>query len=262
VPLQQLPALSQDPEFTYVTDPTAGIPDYLALNTVVPPFDDPAVRQAVRMAVDVGQIRDIAYFGAGEDGFQEVPSGSSWFDTEATPPARDVEGAKALLAEAGVTTPLTVEYLGLPQYPELLKTGEVVREQLKEIGIDMVIEPVDVSVWFDRFVNGDYQITSAYQERTIDPDNFYALVLRTGGIINTTGYSNPEFDALVDEARTSTDTEARMELYRQIREIVAEAAPLIFAHYETINYLMRNNVCGSTVNPTLELRLELVSFCE
>lgn len=262
VPLPQLPALTQDPEFTYVTNPTAGIPDFLALNTAVPPFDDPAVRQAVRMAVDVNQIRDIAYSGAGELGFQEVPSGSSWFDTEATLPERDVEGAKALLAEAGVTTPLTIEYLGLPQYPELLRTGEVVREQLKEVGIDMVIEPVDVSVWFDRFVNGDYQITSAYQERTVDPDNFYALVLRSGGLINTTAYSNPEFDALVDQARTSTDTEARKDLYQQIREIVAQDAPIVFAHYETINYLMRNNVCGSTVNPTLELRLELVSFCE
>jgi len=87
-------------------------------------------------------------------------------------------------------------------------------------------------------------------------------VLRSGGIINSTGYSNPDFDALVDEARTTTDTEARKALYRQIREIVAQDAPLVFAHYETINYLMKKNVCGSTVNPTLELRLELVSFCE
>ena len=262
VPLQQLPALAQDPEFTYVTNPTAGIPDFLALNTAKPPFDDPALRQAVRMAVDVDQIRDIAYSGAGEVGFQEVPSGSPWFDTQAVRPPRDVEGAIALLAEADIETPLAVEYLGLPQYPELLRTGEVVREQLKEIGIEMEIVPVDVSIWFDRFVNGDYEITSAYQERTVDPDNFYALVLQSGGLINTTGYSNPELDALIDEARTGTDDAARQELYRQIREIVAQDAPIVFAHYETINYLMRNDVCGSTVNPTLELRMELVHFCE
>ena len=42
VPLQQLPALSTDPAFTYVTNPTAGIPDFLALNTTKAPFDDPA----------------------------------------------------------------------------------------------------------------------------------------------------------------------------------------------------------------------------
>jgi peptide/nickel transport system substrate-binding protein len=262
VPLQQLPVLSQDPEFTYVTDPTAGIPDFLALNTAQPPFDDPAVRQAVRSAIDVEEIRAIAYFGAGEDGYQEVPSGSSWFDPSAPPVERDVEQAIAILQEAGIETPLTIEYLGLPQYPELLKTGEVVREQLKDIGIEMNIEPVDVSIWFDRFITGDYQITSAYQERSIDPDNFYALVLRSGGLVNTTGYSNPELDALVDQARTETDEAIRKELYAQIREIVAEDAPIIPAHFETINYLMRDEVCGSTVNPTLELRLEYVAFCE
>ena len=41
----------------------------------------------------------------------------------------------------------------------------------------MTIKPVDVSVWYDAYVSGKYQITSAYQERTIDPDNFYSLVL-------------------------------------------------------------------------------------
>jgi peptide/nickel transport system substrate-binding protein len=262
VPLQQLPALREDPEFNYVTNPTAGIPDFLALNTTQPPFDDPALRQAVALAVDLPQIRDIAYFGAGEVGSQEVPSGSPWYSEGAGALDRDVEAAKAILEEAGIETPITIDYLGLPQYPELLKTGEVVREQLKEIGIEMNIEPVDVSIWFDRFINGDYQITSAYQERTIDPDNFYALVLRSGADINTTGYSNPELDALIDEARTETDEATRKELYDQIRAIVVEDAPIIFAHYETINYLMRDNVCGSTVNATLELRLENVAFCE
>ncbi|MEJ7706900.1 MAG: hypothetical protein WKF82_06185 [Nocardioidaceae bacterium] len=45
----------------------------------------------------------------------------------------------------------------------------MVREQLKAVGITMDIKQVDVSVWFSQFSKGDYQITSAYQERTIDP---------------------------------------------------------------------------------------------
>ncbi len=261
VPLQQLTALATDPAFTYVTNPTAGIPDFLSLNTTKAPFDNALVREAIALAVDRTQIRDIAYFGAGEVGSMEVPSGSPWFggaDPYAAGP--NIEAAKAKLAEAGVTTPLTINYLGLPQYPELLKTGEVVREQLKAIGVDLVIEPVDVSIWFDRFINKDYEMTSAYQERTIDPDNFYALVLRSGGSINTAGYSNPGFDALIDEARTETDAATRKDLYGQARAIVWKDNPLIFAHYETINYLMNTDVVGSTVNPTLELRLEDVGF--
>jgi peptide/nickel transport system substrate-binding protein len=259
IPLQQLPTLKDDPAFNYVTSPTAGIPDYIAMNVTRPPFDNLKLRQAVAWAIDRKAIRDVAYFGAGEIGSEEVPTGSPWFGgSDPYKDGPDVDKARALMAEAGLADGVTVKYLGLPQYPELLKTGEVVRDQLKAIGITMEIEPVDVSIWFDAFVNGNYEITSAYQERTIDPDNFWALVLRTGGVINTTGYSNPAFDDLVDQARTETDEAKRKELYIAVRQIVFDEVPIIMAHFETINYLMRNGVNGSTVNPTLELRMEQV----
>ena len=261
VPLQQLSTLKNDPRFTYVTSPTAGIPDFLSLNTTKPPFDKPEVRQAVAWALDREAIRAIAYSGAGELGVEEVASGSLWFDGEDPySGAPDVEKAKSLLAQAGYSNGLTVEYLGLPQYPELLKTGEVVREQLKAVGITMDIKQVDVSVWFSQFSKGDYQITSAYQERTIDPDNFYSLVIRSGGPINASNYSNPEVDQLIDQARTETDQAKRQELYTEIRNIVRTDAPVIFVHYETINYLMSPDVVGSTVTPTLELNMKNVGF--
>ncbi|MEP6759266.1 MAG: ABC transporter substrate-binding protein [Actinomycetota bacterium] len=259
VPLQSLSSLSTDPSFTYVTSATAGIPDFLALNTTKAPFDNKLVRQAVYWALDRTQIRDVAYSGAGEVGIEEVPTGSTWFDG-ASPVTPDIDKANGLMVQAGFPDGLEVEFLGLPQYPELLKTGEVVREQLKQIGITMNIKQVDVSVWFNAFIKGNYQITSAYQERTIDPDNFYSLVLRTGGAINTTFYSNPAADALIDQARVETDDATRSGLYQQLRQIIFDDVPLIFAHYETINYLMNPNVTGSTVNSTLELRLENVGF--
>ena len=259
VPLQQLTTLKSDPSFNYVTSATAGIPDYIALNTAKPPFNDKLVRQAVYWALDRDEIRQVAYFGAGESGIEEVPTGSSWYDGTAlvTP---DTGKAQQLLQQAGITGTLDVEYLGLPQYPELLKTGEVMQQQLQAIGINMTIKQVEVGVWFDAFVKGNYQITSAYQERTIDPDNFYALVIHTGGDINTTGYSNPAADQLIDQARTETDEQKRFDLYKQVRQIVFEDSPIVFAHYETINYLMQKNVVGSTVNPTLELRMQEVGF--
>ena len=189
-----------------------------------------------------------------------MPSGSPWYDG-ADPYAKpDLAAAKQKLAEAGHPNGLTIDYLGLPQYPELLKTGQVVRDQLRKIGITMNIKQVDVSVWFDRFSKGDYQITSAYQERTIDPDNFYSLVLKSGGSINTTGYSNAKADALIAQAARETDTAKRKALYSQLRKIIWDDVPLLFVHYETLNYLMRKGVTGSTTNPTLELRLENVAL--
>jgi peptide/nickel transport system substrate-binding protein len=257
IPLQQLGQLQKDPGFNYVGSALAGIPDFLALNTKQAPFDSKAVRQAVAWALDKNEIRAVAYFGAGEVGSEEVPSKSIWHDN--ADPYRhgpNLNKAKALMKSAGHSGGLQVTYLGLPQYPELLKTGEVVQQQLQQIGIDMKIEQVDVSVWFDRFSKGTYQITSAYQERTIDPDNFYSLVLKSGGSINTTGYSNPKADHLIDMAAQETNLAKRKKLYTQLRKIVFDDVPLIFVHYETLNYLMRKNVHGSTINPTLELRAQ------
>jgi peptide/nickel transport system substrate-binding protein len=261
IPLQQLATLKTDPRFHYVTSALAGIPDYLAMNVSKPPFDNKALRQAVAWALDRDEIRNVAYFGAGETGSEEVPTGSKWYDGQDPYAAGpDLDKAKAKMQEAGLANGITVEYLGLPQYPELLKTGEVVQQQLKQIGINMQIKQVDVSVWFDHFSKGTYDITSAYQERTIDPDNFYSLVLKTGAPINATQYANPAFDKMIDQAARETDEATRKTLYQQLRQIVFDDVPLIFAHYETLNYLMRKEVVGSTINPTLELRLENVSM--
>jgi peptide/nickel transport system substrate-binding protein len=260
IPLQQLASLRKDSGFRYVGSPLAGIPDYLAMNVRKPPFDNKQLRQAVAWALDREQIRAVAYFGAGEVGSQEVPTGSKWNDhVDPYRKGPNLEKAKALLKAAGHPNGLTVHYLGLPQYPELLKTGEVVRDQLKKIGIDMQIQQVDVSVWFDHFSKGTYEITSAYQERTIDPDNFYSLVLKSGAAINATGYANPKLDRLIARAATETNQAARKRLYTQLRRIVFDDVPLIFVHYETLNYLMRRNVTGSTINPTLELRMGSVA---
>jgi peptide/nickel transport system substrate-binding protein len=258
IPLQELPTLSKDPTLNYVGSKVAGIPDFLALNTKQAPFNNKLVRQAVAWTVDRDEIRQVAYFGAGESDGEEVPSASPWYTGQTPYTKPDIAKAKQLMAQAGHAGGLTIEYLGLPQYPELLKTGEVVAEQLKQIGITMNIKQVDVSVWFDRFSKGQYQITSAYQERTIDPDNFYSLVLKTGGSINTTGYSNPQADKLIDEAAAETDMAKRKALYLQLKKIIWDDVPLLFVHYETLNYLMRKNVVGSTINPTLELRMQNV----
>lgn len=254
VPLNQLTALKKNKTYTYVTSPRAGIPDFVAMNCAAAPFNNKALRQAVAAAVDRKEIIEVAYFGAGEQGWMEVPSGSSWYG--GNPPYHsgpDLTTAKQKMAEAGYPNGLTVTYLSLPQYPELQTTGVVLKQQLQKIGINVEIQQLEVTVWFDRYAKGDYQLTSAYWSGTIDPDNFYSTQLVTGSPNNDCKYSNPQVDALVAQARSATDDGERKSLYERIRQIVWQDAPLVFVHYETINYLMRDNVNGSTVNPPLEL---------
>ena len=55
----------------------------------------------------------------------------------------------------------------------------------------MNITQLEVNPWSDRLVKKQYQITSAYQERTIDPDNFYSLLLTHNASLNYSGFGNP-----------------------------------------------------------------------
>lgn len=67
---------------------------------------------------------------------------------------------------------------------------------------------------------------------------------------------------MIDQAGASADEAERRELYRQVRTIALADAPLVFTHYETLNYLMNTNVAGSMITPTLSLHMENVGFTE
>jgi peptide/nickel transport system substrate-binding protein len=214
VPLNELKALKQNPTYHYVTSSRAGIPDFLALNTSQPPFSNKALRQAVAAAVDRKEILEVAYFGVGEQGVMEVPSGSSWYGGKA-PYANgpDLTLAKRKMVEAGCANGLNVTYLALPQYPGLQKTGIVLKQQLQQIGINVTIQQLEITVWLERYVKGDYQMTSSFWSETIDPDNFYSTQLATGSPNNATKYSNKTVDVLIAKARSVTSPADLMALY-------------------------------------------------
>jgi peptide/nickel transport system substrate-binding protein len=258
VPLQDIARLRKGTNPVYVTGSNAGIPDFLTFVVDKPPFNNKKLRQAVAWAVDKRAILAVAYFGVGEVGYQEVPSGSPWYTDNSPYRVPDLNKAQQLLHEAGYPNGLTVEYLGLPQYPELLKTGEIVKEQLAQIGITMNIVQLEVTPWVGRLVKKQYQITSAYAAGTIDPDNFYSGLLTNDATLNYTGFKNSRLDALVHQAKATTDPAARKALYARVRTIMYDEVPNIFVHYETINYAMQPQVHGSQVLPSLEVRFKNV----
>jgi peptide/nickel transport system substrate-binding protein len=257
VPLQQLPTLKKSSQVTVVSSSAAGIPDFLALNCSKPPFNNKALRQAVAYAISSSEIVELAYFGVGaEVGAEEVGSASPWFG--GNNPYRsgpNLALAKAKMREAGYPHGLTIEYLGLPQYPNLLTTGEVIQSQLAKIGITMKIQQLEVTTWVDKYATADYQATTAYWAGTVDPDNFYSNIILSTAAENFTKYANPKVDALIGRANTLTTLVERKPIYEKIRALVWEDAPLVFTAYETTNYVMTPHVHGSTINPPLDLRM-------
>lgn len=257
IPLQKVAEVRDGGELNYYTAPVAGLPDYVAMNMTKPPFDNPKLRQAVAWAIDRNAILQLAYSGVGEVANEEVATGNAWNSGLTTfSAAPDLEKAKQLLAESGFDTKQAITYLGLPQYPELLRTGEILKDNLDAIGIKMDIEQQEVTVWINDFLGKNYQITSGYWSSILDPADFYDLVLFSSSPNNFCGYNNPEIDKLITDAHSETDFDKRKALYQQIRTTLNEDVPLTFVHYELLNYATATNVQGTQILPSMELRFE------
>ena len=257
IPLQKVAEVKDSGEYNYYTAATAGLPDYIAMNTTKPPFDNAKLRQAVAWATDRKAILQLAYSGVGEVANEEVATGNVWHSGSTTyDAAPDLDKAKQLLAESGFDVKTKITYLGLPQYPELLRTGEILKDNLAKIGIQMDIEQQEVTVWGQNFFAHNYEITSGYWSSILDPDDFYHQLMLSTSPSNVTGYTNPAMDKLAEAGRTETDFEKRKAIYQQARELLNQDVPLTFVHYELLNYATAKSVEGTQILPSMELRFK------
>lgn len=228
VPASDLADLQSGGEFEVGTAP-AGDYHYFALNQAREPFDDVRVRQAIAMAIDRDEITEAATFGAGTPNQTAIPEGNFWYHEYAPYEAGDIEGAQALLDEAGVSD-LEIEFLVTSDFPETVTQAQVIAAELEPLGITVSINDVDFSTWLDLESQGEFDAFMLSWIGNIDPDEFYYAQHHTDGGFNFQGYSNPELDELLDAARTEVDEDARKELYDQAAEIVVDDASYIYLY--------------------------------
>ena len=82
-----------------------------------------------------------------------------------------------------------------------------------------------------------------------DPQNWLSVYWKTGGFGERIGYSNPDFDALVNEADTTIDPAKRAELYAQAQTLLTDGAPVAFAWNNVNTYLVKPWVTGIDHDP-------------
>jgi peptide/nickel transport system substrate-binding protein len=218
--------LSQDESIVLVGDSNTNI-RMLGFNLRRAPFDNVLVRRAIGMVIDREAVLGPAVFGKGTPTAGFFPA-EFWAALPIEIPAVDVEGAKALLAEAGFPDGFDTTITSWSEYSFLNAAAIVIQEQLKQIGINAELSLVDTGTMlsqvyeehdFDMAVTGD----SAY----VDPNSILFNNFRTGEGGNFVGYSNPEVDPLLDEAIRITDQAQRADLYRRAQELILADAPWV-----------------------------------
>ncbi len=217
----------------------------LQLNASRPQFEDVRVRQAVSCAIDRQQVLDTASLGEGEVTSPATPLSYRAPLDELTCYTKDLEQAQALLDDAGVSDVSFTIMAASLEPPTALAEAQNIQAQLAEIGITAEIEPLELGVYVDRWLAGDFDAAVALNGGNPDPDNmFYRYWHSTGNLNGVANYSTPELDALLDEARAVVDPAARAELYLEIQKQLAEAAPWVWLYVGNEYRLMQPDVQG------------------
>ncbi len=175
------------------------------------------VRQAIAHALDRKAIIDGASGGFGVPiGSHFSPANSAYIDLTGTYPF-DPAKSKELLKEAGFENGIKAT-LKLPPVGYARDGGQIIASQLRDVGIDLEIIPVEWADWLKQvFTEKDYDLSIVSHTEPND----IGIYARKDYYFN---YDNPAFDKVMDELNLTSDETKRTELYKQAQTILAEDA--------------------------------------
>ena len=217
---ESIPQFQADPSFKVVIGSTEG-ETILAMNNKKPPFDNLMVRQAISHAIDRQAIIDGAMFGLGTPiGTHFAPHHPAYVELVETY-AYDPAKAKAMLAEAGFPDGFSAT-IKLPPPSYARRGGEIIAAQLREIGVNLEIIPVEWPVWLEQVFKGkdfDFTIVSHTEPNDINiyaRDDYYFQ------------YGGADFKAVMSELDATANEDARYALFRKAQEIITADAVNVY----------------------------------
>jgi len=191
------------------------------------------VRQALDLAIDREALNQVVFNGEFTPGNQWVSPTHPYYQQSFPIRPRDVEKAKAFLKEAGVTVPVSIDYM-VPKGPEYEAVAQVVQSMAAEAGFDIKIRLIEFATSFKQAQAGEFQIFQINWSGRIDPDGNSYVFLHTGAPQNDGGYSNPESDRLMEEGRLTSDFTQRKAIYEKLTKIVLDDEPIIYVYHRKL----------------------------
>ena len=242
---------------------------YLAFNTKKPPFDALLVRQAVRYVIDKQEIINGIYAGMGTAAVNPMPPLMWGYAQALRDPPLSLQKARELLNQAGFPhgfeTELYVLPVARPYMPDGKKVGEVIQNQLAQVGIHIKLVTMEWGMYLNKTKNGDHaMVLMGWTGDNGDPDNFLHVLLSGENAkvpaSNLSFYTNADVDDLLRRARTETHQHQRALLYQKIQEMIHHDVPLIPLAHSVVALPADARVQNLVIEPTGSMHFGDVSM--
>lgn len=243
--------IKNNPKLQLLTKPSISY-SYVGMNTQKTPLNDVRVRKAINYAVDKQAIVDVILNGSGKVASSPIALGVFGFTDKTKNYEYDVEKAKELMKEAGYEDGFTTSILVFGGEANT-QTAEILQAYLKEIGITLNIEVVEVSAYWDMTEKGRHNLfLGSWGTVTGDADyGLYAMYHSSakGGAGNRDFYENKRVDELLDKAKITTDPEERKKMYEEVQLTIVDDAPDIMLYNRILAVGAQKNVKGLNIHP-------------
>lgn len=191
------------------------------------------VRQALDLSIDREALNQVVFNGEFTPGNQWVSPTHPYYQKAFPVRGRDVAKAKALLKEAGVTLPVTVDYM-IPKGAENEAVAQVIQSMAAEAGFDIKIRAVEFATTFKQAQAGEFQIFQINWSGRIDPDGNSYIFMRSKAPQNDGVYANPEADKLMEDGRMTSNVDERKAIYEKLTKILLNDLPIIYIYHRTL----------------------------
>ncbi|HUB13658.1 MAG TPA: ABC transporter substrate-binding protein [Acetobacteraceae bacterium] len=226
----------------------------IGMNASKPPFDNPAVREALNYALNRTQIVQAAYFGQAAPAGPLSPALKDWALPVSAYPCYRTDPAKsqALLKQAGLTLPVKVTLNVLGSLPLVVDIAQVVQAQANKAGFDITLNVQEAGRFIQDWRGGNFTAFASLNSGGPDPDDYFGRTFQTGGATNVYKYSDPKLDQILIDAR-SAPPDRRKALYDEAQRMLACDGPVAHLAYGTLFAAERDTVQGFRLNPTRSL---------
>ncbi len=191
------------------------------------------VRQALDLSIDREALNQVVFNGEFTAGNQWVSPSHPYYQQAFPVQKRDLAKAKALLKEAGVALPVSVDYM-VPKGTEYEAVAQVVQSMAAEAGFDLKLRVVEFATTFKQAQAGEFQVFQINWSGRIDPDGNSYVFLHTKAPQNDGGYSNAEVDKAFEDARIVADPAQRKAIYEKMTKTVLNDEPIIYLYHRKI----------------------------